>query len=449
MPPKRRSRYNSRRVRVLPFDGATTETEMEKASTARLRLGQIVIDIREAGSREQVALLEHEKEQLEKYIAGYKYPVALLPAEIVREIFLHFLPPYPQRSPLVGMHSAHVLGEVCGRWREISLGTPVLWATITVALHKNRILPHKLDLLKLFLARSKSHPLSIMFKVDDDVDPMPFARLLFDHSDRWEHVAIRIPARATLPASLDKGLPRLRSIDIQPDFDPLHDGSHFSSVHEVLLKAVETAHALERLHSRFSLLCDPLRFSLSHLTVLNVEYVYLDQMPIILRRTPNLVHCSIRALMNSTTVNINEAIQLAELQSLVLNYCPPLPEPIDISQFLSLLIIPSLRTLKLTLPNETATAINIVENIVEKSECRLQTLVIAALSPDGPPEDELQRRFRAAFPAVDHVAVGNNGKGMYGGGEGLFYGFAMDSYDPVEHDVGFLNISAFNEVDVL
>ncbi|KAJ7280683.1 hypothetical protein C8J57DRAFT_1711726 [Mycena rebaudengoi] len=46
-----------------------------------------------------------ERPDLQTRLDVYKYPILTLPTEITSEIFVHFLPPYPERPPAIGLHS--------------------------------------------------------------------------------------------------------------------------------------------------------------------------------------------------------------------------------------------------------------------------------------------------------------------------------------------------------
>nr|GAT50662.1 predicted protein [Mycena chlorophos] len=63
---------------------------------------------------------------------AYAYPVLTLPPEIVAEIFLHYLPPYPDCPPLRGPGSPTYLLGICRQWREIALHTPRLWRAVSL-----------------------------------------------------------------------------------------------------------------------------------------------------------------------------------------------------------------------------------------------------------------------------------------------------------------------------
>ncbi|KAJ7817961.1 hypothetical protein B0H13DRAFT_2456420 [Mycena leptocephala] len=73
-----------------------------------------------------------EKMLAQKRLDSYKYPVLTLPNEIVSEIFIHFLPAYPEYPPLTGLLSPTLLTHICRKWQEIVLGTPALWSAISV-----------------------------------------------------------------------------------------------------------------------------------------------------------------------------------------------------------------------------------------------------------------------------------------------------------------------------
>ncbi|KAJ7741114.1 hypothetical protein B0H16DRAFT_1378380, partial [Mycena metata] len=58
------------------------------------------------------------------------YPVLTLPAKLVSEIFIHFLPAYPKRPPIKGVLSPFTLGQICRTWRDIALSMPRLWRAV-------------------------------------------------------------------------------------------------------------------------------------------------------------------------------------------------------------------------------------------------------------------------------------------------------------------------------
>ncbi|KAJ6483087.1 hypothetical protein C8R45DRAFT_787134, partial [Mycena sanguinolenta] len=77
-------------------------------------------------ARSLSALLAEQKVVQER-LDSYKYPVLTLPNEMVSEIFIHCMPPYPQCPPLSGALSPTSLAHICRKWRAVALATPELW----------------------------------------------------------------------------------------------------------------------------------------------------------------------------------------------------------------------------------------------------------------------------------------------------------------------------------
>jgi hypothetical protein len=50
-----------------------------------------------------LAAARREREDLQSRLDDYKYPVLTLPAEITSEIFIAYLPVYPECSPMTGL----------------------------------------------------------------------------------------------------------------------------------------------------------------------------------------------------------------------------------------------------------------------------------------------------------------------------------------------------------
>ncbi|KAJ7701038.1 hypothetical protein B0H14DRAFT_2305838, partial [Mycena olivaceomarginata] len=74
-----------------------------------------------------ISSLKEEKDSLRARLAIYIYPVLTLPNEIVSEIFVHFLPAFPQFPPPIGLLSPYLLCQICRKWRDIVFSTSALW----------------------------------------------------------------------------------------------------------------------------------------------------------------------------------------------------------------------------------------------------------------------------------------------------------------------------------
>ncbi|KAJ7025898.1 hypothetical protein C8F04DRAFT_1238890 [Mycena alexandri] len=141
------------------------------------------------------------------WLDAYTYPVLTLPNELVSEIFVHFLPVYPEAPPIVGSSSPNVLGHICKKWREIALSTPGLWRGITLSLSNGKRFNQKFCLLEIWLQRSGSCLLSIHMdlNVARDIIGMDltdtnlvatldlFTQAIAAHSAHWEYLWLYSP----------------------------------------------------------------------------------------------------------------------------------------------------------------------------------------------------------------------------------------------------------------
>ncbi|KAJ7178148.1 hypothetical protein C8R46DRAFT_1212860 [Mycena filopes] len=137
-----------------------------------------------------ISLLEEENDELQDRLDAYAYPVLTLPNEIVSEIFVHFLPVYPETPPIIGDTSPNVLGQICRRWRDIAFSTPRLWRAIPLCLENGR-LAQRLHLLETWLRRSGSCLLSINVDLEYySLDIEPFLVAIAAQRARWEHLRL-------------------------------------------------------------------------------------------------------------------------------------------------------------------------------------------------------------------------------------------------------------------
>ncbi|KAJ7289695.1 hypothetical protein C8J57DRAFT_1019030, partial [Mycena rebaudengoi] len=85
------------------------------------------VDARILALEASLATARRERENLQSELDDYRYPVLTLPVDITAEIFINFLPAYPQHPPIRGLFSPELLLQVCRTWREIALDMPRLW----------------------------------------------------------------------------------------------------------------------------------------------------------------------------------------------------------------------------------------------------------------------------------------------------------------------------------
>ncbi|KAJ7042877.1 hypothetical protein C8F04DRAFT_1075092 [Mycena alexandri] len=122
------------------------------------------------------------------------HPIHTLPSEILVEIFVHFLPAYPEFPPLSGLLSPLLLCRICQEWRAIALSTPSLWSAIRItsprdgdALESHEV--SKLEILKTWLTRSRNCPLSLSLSgASHSLLLSDFLDAIASHCRRWEHL---------------------------------------------------------------------------------------------------------------------------------------------------------------------------------------------------------------------------------------------------------------------
>ncbi|KAJ7641206.1 hypothetical protein FB45DRAFT_1053774 [Roridomyces roridus] len=125
-----------------------------------------------------IRALQLERETFQQRLDAYKYPVLTLPNEITSEIFVVFLPPYPDCPPLRGLYSPTTLTHICSRWREIALATE-RWQHVRLELQAEEV-----ALIE---------------------GPMPLLESLYLAVDEWDYIH---------PAASASGFPRLRSVSL-------------------------------------------------------------------------------------------------------------------------------------------------------------------------------------------------------------------------------------------
>ncbi|KAK7014307.1 hypothetical protein R3P38DRAFT_3206059 [Favolaschia claudopus] len=136
-----------------------------------------------------VSVLHAEKQPTQQRLDSYKYPVLTLPNEIVVEIFLDLIPPYPELPPFLprlGDNCPTILTHICHQWREIALTTPALWRSIDL---RNVPVKAVTSLACLWLERSGCLPLSL--RATDRRGAFSVFPVLIAHRARWEHLNLR------------------------------------------------------------------------------------------------------------------------------------------------------------------------------------------------------------------------------------------------------------------
>ncbi|KAJ7641219.1 hypothetical protein FB45DRAFT_899692 [Roridomyces roridus] len=348
------------------------DSEYSEAARAADRARIVVIDAEIHRLQEWIRVLQMEQQSCQQRLDAYKYRVLTLPNEITSEIFLHFIPPYPDCPPLRGLDSPTTLTHICREWRDIALATPMLWRGLSIDEADNRA-----GVVQTWLDRSGSCPLSITLERGHSRagarNESFIAALLY--CERWQHVQLKL---GTEEVALIKGpLPLLETLSLvvvgrfnyrQPttsfgDFPRLravmlNDADHgWLPISQVTSLAVKTV-----LPSRY----------ISHLCAA-VDLRYLS-----------LIECSPPRVPHG-----QNHIQLPRLEILVLMRCP------DVHRILDMLTLTALHTLRVCGKGLGEDLISSLSSFISRSGCKLQQVRRVL--------DGSQESFRAAFPSVPKI----------------------------------------------
>ncbi|KII92535.1 hypothetical protein PLICRDRAFT_37302 [Plicaturopsis crispa FD-325 SS-3] len=151
------------------------EGKAEKLEALESDLLQQLRDVRYA--------LAHVRSQVANLV-NRRTSISRLPDELLAEIFSHGEPAYTQR----GLPSQVTVSHVSQHWRQVAIGTPMLWTRICIVGHQpvEYVRYYPLGLLDVHLDRSRSCLLHIRCDIDSDA----FFRKIIAHAHRWSSFAI-------------------------------------------------------------------------------------------------------------------------------------------------------------------------------------------------------------------------------------------------------------------
>jgi hypothetical protein len=335
-----------------------------------------------------LAAARRERENLQSQLDDYRYPVLSLPPEITSEIFINFLPIYPLRSPLTGLLSPALLGQICRQWRDIAFSIPRLWRAIEIYLQRTSSLDAQLNVLTTWLSRSKNYPLSLSFEMELIFLQLPhFTAALISQSERWEYVRLITPFDDL--RWLDRPFPLLRDLTFGPAYYSATEGA---------IIAFRNASQLKRV-----VLCvmfNPSRVVLpwSQLTSINAEEMELAKAADILRQATALV--SFRCAIWDPGAVPRAVPPLVHLRSLILRDNKNIHGPQK--RLLDALTAPTLRHLTISEHELGYDPISTIVAFLSRSRCSLDSLHIT--------HSALPFDYRAAFPSIKVIKVFNYAK---------------------------------------
>ncbi|KAJ7859539.1 hypothetical protein B0H14DRAFT_3446661 [Mycena olivaceomarginata] len=361
---------------------STLAADLRGETTAdRARLADLDAQILDL--KRSLSALRSQRQPVFERLDAYRYPVLTLPNEIITEIFLYFVPILPVCAPLMGLHSPILLTQICREWRQIALGTPNLWCTIELS--DEIPWEQQKTLVDMWLSKSGCSPLSFYFDEsamhsDNVTDTLS---VLLSHRARWQNSHLYL-SRAHLPI-IEGPLPLLRSLDLLlVDTGPLPP--NVSLCDAPLLRTVflnSTAAAI-------------LMLPWVQLTSLTLRWLYPHNCVPILQHASSLVHYELVFVPDDTPELIPD-ISLPSLHSLTL-------DGYSRTEYLQTLIVPALRTLRISEPFLAPGGINTLARFTSKSRCQLHELCI--IDREVGSKDS----YREAFPLTQkffHVTTAN------------------------------------------
>ncbi|KAJ7353263.1 hypothetical protein DFH08DRAFT_856366 [Mycena albidolilacea] len=250
--------------------------------------------------------LKEEKDSLRDRLATYTYPVLTLPNEIVSEIFIQFLPTFPQYPPPIGLLSPYLLCQICRKWRNIALATPALWSVISLSFRKAGRVLQKLRYLQTSIERSGSCRLSL--KLGTSLDQEYLAVLnhaVINHFHRVEYLDLSSWSGFEFPTDTELSLPCLRGLKLGYCIEELITPLVTPLLQHVILRTFDALPSST--------------FPWFQLTVITVLWMKLDEYSYLVNQLVNVVHCRLR-IYPTGNLSLGD-ITLAHLKTFILENC--------------------------------------------------------------------------------------------------------------------------------
>ncbi|CAA7265069.1 unnamed protein product [Cyclocybe aegerita] len=222
-----------------------------------------------------------------------------LPPEIISRIFVFYasyfdfysmehdvLLPRPDNLPVT-------LGAVCKRWREIAWATPSLWTTVDVHLDPRSMTQERSQLLKEWLERSRSLPLTLVIRSESSLSTcvgtpgglniLSIVDSINSHSSRWSSLAIHAPSSVASRLHL--------KITIRPNAADAADNSMSSSMTDILPSPEQVS--LRGLRFR------TVRLDWSNVIHVELSDLFVDECLCLLCEATKPVSCNLRITQGS------------------------------------------------------------------------------------------------------------------------------------------------------
>ncbi|KAJ7629787.1 hypothetical protein DFH06DRAFT_1440189 [Mycena polygramma] len=292
--------------------------EADRARVAELELEILQLEC-------AVSALRIEQAQAQERLDGYRYPVLTLPNELVSEIFLHILPPYPDFPELVGPFSPTALTQICRHWRDVAVRTPELWSAVSI---DN---PHEWQ--------AGSHEAN-----------SKFLQALIPYRARWVHLDLGPLAGSGLRI-LEAPMPLIQHLELSGE-----------EVRNVVLREVPRLRSIALPGNAVVTL------PWAQLTSFTVRQAFYSQCVRLLAQARNLIHCELEIVLDSMP-RVGD-VTLPGLGSLAITYLGGGPN--TRMAFLTALFVPALRSLRIP---ESFLEFNHVDSLVSRFLCEQKTII--------------------------------------------------------------------------
>ncbi|KAJ4492124.1 hypothetical protein C8J55DRAFT_556520 [Lentinula edodes] len=309
-------------------------------------------------------------------------PIYKLPLEILGEIFTNVCCGDIGVNGLSGEGKRRYptldLSRVCSKWRNMVISMPVLWTSLGIDMFCS--LNAAYSFFKRFLGRSSFHPVDFTINYEDAYPyqyphEAPIFPLLESNCGRWRHVCVRtsltlVEALMQPIISSGKGLPRLESLSLNPQFHDHPDGGLLDfPVDCPNLRALKlVGHRLD------------LKFPRPTITSLMLAEMSPSQMARVIANCPNVQALEIEQLTSLDT-SLSPVYTKCNAKKIILcvGYSREGVAPDSMMKFVDLLILPELNHIILSDPRgalESRHVESLCNNMIEHGYPNLTHLTL-------------------------------------------------------------------------
>jgi len=358
------------------LDSIAMHKSVQQALTYQSRCQAEIETLRATLSR-----LEEARDRANGYISLHQSlfsPIRRLPAEIMNEIFAYCCSDSVVIASRSDNLSSVTLSHVCHYWRALLLSSGELWAAIRVRLGRGTgaHFDGPLKLLKLYLERSCSYPLSLTARDPFSLKDQRLLSPLIEHSHRWKQFDVHRSVLGHL-STIKNNLPVLETLQII-------DGG----AHDITVDCFVDAPKLQTLilNGSFYGLAIDLQLPWNQLTVLHFTHTVLHETLHVLSLCRNVVSCSIKDTQIDDRVSPPHC-KLPGLRSIRLGGQIQWPQSHLLHALFSAFTLPSLTAVEM----EFLGSVHTVRwsqaqflSMLERSSCSLETLSLRGIHvPDA------------------------------------------------------------------